>query len=107
MTNTSAITPVQCNTRNSDNARFSSQLIPVPIDLIASSAQLRPVFCVIQWYESWACCWTCRLSQEGTSCPRVILYTTTPAIRPTTAAITVAVRRDNVAGDAVARAGTV
>ena len=50
ITNVKATTPVQCNNRRNVRPRFWHQVMPVPIDLIASSNQLRPVFWVIQWY---------------------------------------------------------
>ncbi len=59
--------------RSSERARSTHHSMALPIDLIASRTALRPVFCVIQWYASWACCCTCRLSHDGTSWCRVTL----------------------------------
>ncbi len=44
ITNVNATTPVQCSNRRKVRPRFWHQVMPLPIDLIASRNQLRPVF---------------------------------------------------------------
>ena len=48
ITKVKATTPVQCNKRKKVKPRFWHQVMPLPIDLIASRNQLRPVFWTIQ-----------------------------------------------------------